>query len=220
MKVIHINRKITEYLVSRLNKQIDNPGYILEIEEVIKPPYQVYVAISFKSILERYKDEEPIMVGAAFLNPCLSVEELWVNNIITQEKYFNLIGKIVVSDKQVNELYENLNNKLIYHLQNKDSHLNICLNEIGNNISTEYGYCRIAYVPDESYAHIHDLYVFPEHRNQGKAKEILLKAIECIKTNGYDEIQIVCNPTEEGIDKDRLRKLYESYGLKIFEYYG
>ena len=212
------NQKITEYLVSRLNDQLDNPGYIFEIEEVIKPPFQVHVSILFKSILERYKNEDSIMIGASFLNTDSSLTEQWQNNVITSEEYFDLVRGISVSDEQIDDLYKRLNDNLIYHLQNKTSNLQKCLDTIGVGINTEFGYCRIGY--EEDYAHIYDLYIFPECRNQGKAKEILLKAIERIKDYGYDEIQIVCNPTEEGIDKNRLRKLYESFGLKTFEYYG
>jgi GNAT superfamily N-acetyltransferase len=194
-----MNKQITEYLVSRLNDQLDNPGYRFEIEECIKPPYQIHVAVIFKSILNRCKNDDIIMVGAAF-----PVKE----------------GRDLPSSEYIDDLYYKLNNNLIYHLQNEKSHLQLCLNEIGSGISTEYGYCRIGYKPEEDYVHIHDLFVFPEHRNQGRAREILLKAIECIKPNGYDEIQIVCNPIEEGIDKERLKRFYESLGLKVYEYYG
>ena len=222
MKVqpIHTNKKITEYLVSRLNTQVDNPGFIFVIEEVIDPPYLTYVAVSFKSILERYKSEQPTMVAAAFLNACLDIEKLYVNNTITQKEYLNLIKEISISNEQIDELYSKLNDNLIIRLQNKDCNLQTCLNTIGNDINTEYGYCRIDYNIEESYGHIHDLYVFPEYRNQGKAREILLKAIECIKSNGYEEIQIVCSPTEEGIDKERLTKFYKSLGLEVYGYYG
>ena len=78
----------------------------------------------------------------------------------------------------------------------------------------------VKYEYKDDYMHIYDLYVHPQFRNQGVAKGLLESAIKNIREYWHDEIQIVCNPTEEGIDKDRLRKLYESYGLKIFEYYG
>ena len=73
----------------------------------------------------------------------------------------------------------------------------------------------------EDYVHIYNLYVYPKYRNQGEAKKLLQDSINWIRElNWKDEIQIVCNPTEEGIDKERLRKLYESFGLKVFAYYG
>jgi len=70
------------------------------------------------------------------------------------------------------------------------------------------------------YAHLYDLYIQPDKRNQGHARELLLHAIRLIKEEGWnDEIQIVCAPTEEGIDKERLSNFYESLGLIVYSQY-
>lgn len=87
-----------------------------------------------------------------------------------------------------------------------------------SNTQQIFGSCN--YSIEEDYAHIFNLYVQPEYRNKGCAKEILRRAIKHIKEDGWkDEIQIVCNPTEEGINKERLWRFYESLGLKVFESY-
>ena len=86
-------------------------------------------------------------------------------------------------------------------------------------IKNKGGYCWYEFI--DGYVHIYNLYVKPEFRNKGYAKDLLTKTIKAIRSKGWtDEIQVVCNPTEEGIDKERLGNFYESLGLTVYEYYG
>ena len=71
------------------------------------------------------------------------------------------------------------------------------------------------------YVHIFNLYIEPEYRNKGQARKLLNQAIYEIRELGWkDEIEIVCDPIEKGIDKERLKQFYKSLGLKVYEYYG
>jgi ribosomal protein S18 acetylase RimI-like enzyme len=90
---------------------------------------------------------------------------------------------------------------------------------IGKDTNDPYGFCKYKF--EDDYVHIYDLYVKPEYRNLGNAKKLLQQAIKEIRETGWDnEIQIVCNPTEDEIDKERLSKFYNELGLTVFEYYG
>lgn len=85
-------------------------------------------------------------------------------------------------------------------------------------VQNKFGSCEYSF--EEDYVHIYNLYVLPEYRNLGKAKELLNKAINEIKLLGYKEkIKIVADPKEPNIDKKRLIKFYKSLGLEVFEYY-
>ena len=83
-----------------------------------------------------------------------------------------------------------------------------------------FGYCEYAF--EEDYVHIYNLFVYPEFRRQGKARDILQSAINRIRETGYmDEIQIVANPNKDcEISLEKLIEFYENIGLKVFEYYG
>jgi len=87
------------------------------------------------------------------------------------------------------------------------------------HIENEFGYC--AYAFEEDYVHVYNLFIFPEFRRQGKARDILRQAIEAIKKTGYEGlIQIVAEPQPDCISKEKLMSFYKSLGLTVFEYYG
>ena len=74
---------------------------------------------------------------------------------------------------------------------------------------------------EQDYVHIHSLYILPGYRKQGHATAILQKAIKAIRKKGYTGgIQIVANPTEDGISAEKLKSFYKSLNLEVFEYYG
>lgn len=86
-------------------------------------------------------------------------------------------------------------------------------------IKNEFGYCFYEFEKD--YVHIHSLYIYPQFRRLGKAREILGITIDKIRENGYNgEIKIVAIPREDNISLSDLRKFYQSMGLRVFEYYG
>lgn len=86
-------------------------------------------------------------------------------------------------------------------------------------IKNKYGYCE--YTFEKDYVHIYNFYVLPEHRKQGKAKEILRIVIDAIRKTGYEDlIQIVADPVDKNIDVGKLKKFYISMGLDVYDYYG
>ena len=71
------------------------------------------------------------------------------------------------------------------------------------SIINKFGYCY--YTLEEGYYHIYNLYVYPNFRKRGKAREILQIVIDKIRENGYSgEIRIVANPNEHSIELDKL----------------
>lgn len=89
-------------------------------------------------------------------------------------------------------------------------------------IKSIFGYCYFAFETDSvgSYVHIYDLYIYPEYRKQGKARELLKTAINGIRQLGYtEEIHIVASPTEDSIDKLKLVSFYRSMGLVVYDCY-
>lgn len=83
----------------------------------------------------------------------------------------------------------------------------------------KYGSCEYSFEVD--YVHIYNLYIHPEFRRRGKAREILLLVINNIRNTGYrGVIQIVANPSEKAIDKERLYRFYKSLNLEVYSYYG
>ena len=90
-------------------------------------------------------------------------------------------------------------------------------------IKNEYGKCEYAFEKDAlgDYVHIYNLFVFPEYRKQGKAKELLQIAIEAIRKAGHTkEIQIVAQPMDSSINKEKLISFYRSIGLEVFDCYA
>ena len=89
-------------------------------------------------------------------------------------------------------------------------------------INKEYGYCEYSFEEDEigKYIHIYNLYIYFKFRRQGKAKILIHAVIDLIRKSGYDgEIQIVAEPQEDSISKEKLKNFYESLGLKVYECY-
>lgn len=90
-------------------------------------------------------------------------------------------------------------------------------------ISNNYGHCEYEFEKDSigDYVHIFNLWIHPNFRRQGKAKELLLETIKAIRNTGWnDSIKIVASPSDDSISKDNLIKFYGSMGLEVFEYYG
>lgn len=90
-------------------------------------------------------------------------------------------------------------------------------------IKNKYGHCEYSFEKDSSgdYVHIYNLFVYPKFRRQGQAKILIQMAVDSIRKTRYDrEIQIVADPVDNSISKDKLISFYKSMGLKVFEYYG
>lgn len=86
-------------------------------------------------------------------------------------------------------------------------------------IDNEFGYC--AYAIEEDYAHIYDLFVYPEFRRKGKATELLQSAINEIRRLGWEDvIKIVAIPIDNSISKEKLVAFYKSMNLDVYEYYA
>lgn len=86
-------------------------------------------------------------------------------------------------------------------------------------IQNKFGYCSYGFEKD--YVHIYGLFVYPEYRRSGNARELLTLAISKIRQRGYTgKIQIVANPQGNSISKDDLISFYESLDLEVFTYYG
>ena len=80
-------------------------------------------------------------------------------------------------------------------------------------IGNEYGHC--CYCLCNSCAMLHDIYIKKEHRRKGHAKDLVKKAIEEIRAEGYeDDIKIVAKPQED-ISFESLIKFYEKMNLKV-----
>jgi ribosomal protein S18 acetylase RimI-like enzyme len=84
-------------------------------------------------------------------------------------------------------------------------------------IKTEFGQCEYEFEID--YVHIYNLFVHPDHRRKGHARELLILAITSIRDAGYvDKIKIVADPTD-GIGQEKLAKFYEKMGLEVYTCY-
>ncbi len=89
-------------------------------------------------------------------------------------------------------------------------------------IKNEFGYCSYSFENDKrgNYVHIYNLYVYPNFRKRGKAREILQTVINNIRKIGYNGgIWIVANPKENSIELDKLVEFYKSMGLTVFSAY-
>jgi len=87
------------------------------------------------------------------------------------------------------------------------------------SIKNKYGHCR--YGIEKDYVHIYDLFIIPEFRGAGKAKDILQTTIDVIRSTGHSgSIQILVFPKEKFVNIKRLRLFYEKMGLEVFECYG
>ena len=84
-------------------------------------------------------------------------------------------------------------------------------------INNKFGYCEYSF--EEDYAHIYNLFVYPEFRKSGNARTILRMAINEIRAVHKGSIRIVANPKDEFVDKDRLISFYKSMGLDVCDYY-
>ena len=85
-------------------------------------------------------------------------------------------------------------------------------------IKNKFGYCKFAFEKD--FVHIYDLYIYPKYRYKGRGRKILKATINEIRKTYHGTIQIVANPKEKSVSKDKLIKFYESMNLKVFDYYG
>jgi len=82
-------------------------------------------------------------------------------------------------------------------------------------VQTKYGYCYF-FIESDSYAIIYNLFVYPEYRNNGYAKELLIIAIWLIRKNHYyNKIKIEAKPKEENININRLINFYKKLGLDV-----
>jgi ribosomal protein S18 acetylase RimI-like enzyme len=89
------------------------------------------------------------------------------------------------------------------------------MEEYENFIHTKYGYCYYA-LRDNEPAVIFNLYVEPEYRRQGHARNLLQAVITEIKSVKYEgEIKIEAKPRDNSIGLEKLEALYKSMGLVI-----
>jgi len=90
-------------------------------------------------------------------------------------------------------------------------------------IENEFGYCYYLFdhdctEDDKLYAEVYKLYIYPEFRRQGKARDILQQVIEEIRKTGYlDDIRIEVSPKEESISLEKLTLFYKCMGFKVYE---
>ena len=80
------------------------------------------------------------------------------------------------------------------------------------NIHNAFGSCEYEFKPD--YVHIFNLFVKPEFRLLGKARELLQIAIKKIRETGHKKDILIVT------DSKKLKIFYESLGLKVYNYYG
>jgi ribosomal protein S18 acetylase RimI-like enzyme len=89
------------------------------------------------------------------------------------------------------------------------------MEENENFIHNKYGYCFYSIEANDT-AMIFNLYVEPEYRQKGHAKNLIRLAIREIREVGYNnEIQIEARPREDSIDVEKLVAFYKRMGLKI-----
>lgn len=85
-------------------------------------------------------------------------------------------------------------------------------------IKSKFGFCEYNF--EEDYVHIYNLFVYPEYRRKGKAKELLQNAILNIRKTGWlEEIQIVVDPKNKEVDREKLFDFYKSLGLTVYGCY-
>ena len=86
-------------------------------------------------------------------------------------------------------------------------------------VKNKFGFCEYSFESD--YVHIYNLFTMPKFRNQGKAMATLRTVINTIRKTGYKgSIQIVADPKDDFVDKNRLILFYKRMGLDVFSYYG
>lgn len=86
-------------------------------------------------------------------------------------------------------------------------------------LATEYGRCEYGITDD--YVHVFNLWIYPQYRGMGHARNLIKMAILLIRLDGHrGEIQIVADPGESSIDLDRLSRFYTNSGLAVYDYYG
>lgn len=89
------------------------------------------------------------------------------------------------------------------------------MEENENFIHNKYGYCYYSFEAN-GIATIFNLYVEPEYRQKGHAKNLIQLVISEIKNTGYNkEIQIEAQPRENSIDIETLVTFYKRMGLKL-----
>lgn len=91
------------------------------------------------------------------------------------------------------------------------------MKEFENFIHYKFGYCYYSW-DKKSPAIIYNLFIYPKFRNKGFAKKLLHIVINEIRLLGYNGIiEIEATPTKKDIKLKRLKKLYESFELKIIK---
>jgi len=89
------------------------------------------------------------------------------------------------------------------------------MGEYENFYHDKYGYCYYSIEPGKK-PMIYNLYIEPEYRRKGHAREHLKFVIKEIRKTGYKgSIEIEVAPREDSIDLAKLVAFYESLGLKI-----
>ena len=88
------------------------------------------------------------------------------------------------------------------------------MEENENFIHNKYGYCYYAISNDT--ATIFNLYVEPEYRRRGYAKDLIRMVTREIRAVGYDkEINIEAHPREDSITIENLVAFYKRMGLRV-----
>ena len=91
-------------------------------------------------------------------------------------------------------------------------------------IENRFGYCCYVFDKDynilgetELHAIIYNLFVYPECRRKGKAKELLQSVIDIIRGTGYiNEIRIEAFPRNNCISLEKLILFYKNMGLEVY----
>jgi ribosomal protein S18 acetylase RimI-like enzyme len=89
------------------------------------------------------------------------------------------------------------------------------IEESENFFHNKYGYCYYS-LPSNKRAMIYNLYVEPEYRRKGHARELLQFVISEIRKTGYKGIiDIEACPREDSIGYKELSSFYLNMGLNI-----
>ena len=88
------------------------------------------------------------------------------------------------------------------------------MKETENFIHNKFGYCY--YCVETNTAMIYNLYVEPDYRLKGHAKNLIRLVIREIKESGYSkEIKVEARPRADSIDIETLIDFYKRMGLEI-----
>lgn len=84
-----------------------------------------------------------------------------------------------------------------------------------HQVQNEFGHCFYTMLGDHGF--VWNLYIYPEHRRKGKARELLECVKKILNKEGYSTIKMYAVPTENSIERVELVRFYESMGFHVLE---